>query len=44
MPYTVLTAFGTRPEAIKLAPVIQAVEADPDRRSRVLVMLHRRKR
>lgn len=42
MPFTVLSAFGTRPEAIKLAPVIQAVEADPDLRSRVLVTAQHR--
>ena len=37
MPFTVASVFGTRPEAIKLAPVIAAVAADPDLRSRVLV-------
>ncbi len=26
---TVLIAMGTRPEAIKMAPVIKALEADP---------------
>src|SRR5262245_30528624 len=36
-PFTVLSAFGTRPEAIKMAPVIAAVCADHDLRSRVLV-------
>ncbi len=30
----VLTVFGTRPEAIKLAPVIKALEADPEIASR----------
>jgi len=39
---TVLTAFGTRPEAIKLATVITAVSADPDLRSRVLVTAQHR--
>lgn len=28
---TILTLFGTRPEVIKLAPVIRALEAQPDR-------------
>src|SRR4051812_27442727 len=36
-PFTVASVFGTRPEAIKLAPVIRAVESDPDLQSRVLV-------
>jgi len=30
-PATILTIFGTRPEAIKLAPVIQQLRADPER-------------
>lgn len=34
---TVLVVFGTRPEAIKLAPVIQALEADRALRVRVVV-------
>lgn len=42
MHLTVLCAFGTRPEAIKLAPVISAVEHDPDLRSRVLVTAQHR--
>jgi UDP-N-acetylglucosamine 2-epimerase (non-hydrolysing) len=42
MRYNVLFAFGTRPEAIKLAPVIRAVEADPDLRARVLVTAQHR--
>lgn len=42
MPFTVLTAFGTRPEAIKLAPVVRAVRADADLRSRVLVTAQHR--
>jgi UDP-N-acetylglucosamine 2-epimerase (non-hydrolysing) len=29
--HTILTLFGTRPEVIKLAPVIHALEARPDR-------------
>src|SRR5207245_1446848 len=28
---TILTVFGTRPEVIKLAPVIHALESAPDR-------------
>jgi UDP-N-acetylglucosamine 2-epimerase (non-hydrolysing) len=42
MSYTVLTAFGTRPEAIKLAPVISGVERDHELRSRVLVTAQHR--
>src|SRR5664280_1393861 len=42
MPFTVASVFGTRPEAIKLAPVIRAVEDDPDLRSRVLVTAQHR--
>lgn len=42
MPFTVASVFGTRPEAIKLAPVIRAVEADPGLRSRVLVTAQHR--
>lgn len=41
-PFVVASVFGTRPEAIKLAPVIRAVEADPDLRSRVLVTAQHR--
>ena len=26
---TILTIFGTRPEAIKMAPVVKAIEAEP---------------
>ncbi|MBT6426690.1 MAG: UDP-N-acetylglucosamine 2-epimerase (non-hydrolyzing) [Rhodospirillaceae bacterium] len=33
----VLTVFGTRPEAIKLAPVVKALEADGDVHSQVCV-------
>lgn len=33
----VLTVFGTRPEAIKLAPVLKALEAAPEVESRVCV-------
>jgi UDP-N-acetylglucosamine 2-epimerase (non-hydrolysing) len=42
MTFTVASVLGTRPEAIKLAPVIAAVEADPDLRSRVLVTAQHR--
>ena len=42
MPFTVATVFGTRPEAIKLAPVIEALAADPDLRSRVIVTAQHR--
>ncbi len=37
MTLKVLTVFGTRPEAIKLAPVVRALEAAPDIRSAVCV-------
>ena len=36
-PRTILTVFGTRPEAIKLFPLIHALEADPRFSSRVCV-------
>lgn len=42
MPFTVLSAFGTRPEAIKMAPVLGALAADPDIRSRVLATAQHR--
>ena len=42
MSFTVASVFGTRPEAIKLAPVIRAVDEDPDLRSRVLVTAQHR--
>lgn len=35
-PRNVLTLFGTRPEVIKLAPVLQALERDPSLRSVVV--------
>jgi UDP-N-acetylglucosamine 2-epimerase (non-hydrolysing) len=38
----ILSVFGTRPEAIKLAPVIQAIEAAPDLESGVLVTAQHR--
>ncbi len=34
---TILSIFGTRPEAIKMAPVIKAIEADPTLTSAVCV-------
>ena len=36
-PRTILTVFGTRPEAIKLFPLLHALEADPRFASRVCV-------
>jgi UDP-N-acetylglucosamine 2-epimerase len=42
MPFTVASVFGTRPEAIKLAPVIAALENDADIRSLVLVTAQHR--
>lgn len=37
MPIKVMSVFGTRPEAIKMAPVIKALEADPRFNSQVVV-------
>ncbi|BBU32854.1 UDP-N-acetyl glucosamine 2-epimerase (plasmid) [Burkholderia sp. THE68] len=34
---TILSIFGTRPEAIKMAPLVKALEAEPDVRSVVCV-------
>lgn len=39
---TVLTVFGTRPEAIKVAPLIRAIEASNALRSRTLVTAQHR--
>lgn len=39
---TVLTVFGTRPEAIKMAPLIRAIEASGNLRSRTLVTAQHR--
>ena len=39
---TVLTVFGTRPEAIKLAPLISAIEASGQLRSPTLVTAQHR--
>ena len=36
-PHNVCIVLGTRPEAIKLAPVIQAFQAAPDFRTRVVL-------
>lgn len=30
MPLRIMTIYGTRPEAIKVAPIIKAIEVDPD--------------
>lgn len=38
----VLTVFGTRPEGVKVAPVIKALEADPAIESRILVTAQHR--
>ena len=38
----VLSVFGTRPEAVKMAPVIKALEANPDVDSRVCVTAQHR--
>ncbi len=39
---TVLTVFGTRPEAIKMAPVVAAIEAEPSLVSKVCVTAQQR--
>jgi len=36
-PIRVLTVFGTRPEAIKMAPLVKAIEACPDTEQRLCV-------
>jgi len=41
-PIRVMTVFGTRPEAIKLAPVIQQLEKDPQFQSIVAVTAQHR--
>src|SRR5690606_28011596 len=38
----ILTVFGTRPEAIKMAPVVKALEAAPGIRSEVCVTAQHR--
>src|SRR5699024_3390397 len=42
VPPTVLTVFGTRPEAIKVAPLIRGIEASDNLRSRTLVKAQHR--
>jgi UDP-N-acetylglucosamine 2-epimerase (non-hydrolysing) len=42
MTFTVASILGTRPEAIKLAPIIHAVDAEPELRSRVVVTAQHR--
>lgn len=42
MTSTVLTVFGTRPEAIKVAPVVRAIESSAKLRSRTLVTAQHR--
>lgn len=37
MQRTIMTVFGTRPEAIKMMPVVKALEASPDFKSVVVV-------
>ena len=39
---TVLTVFGTRPEAIKVAPLIRAIEVSSSLHSRTLVTAQHR--
>ncbi|MBC7542288.1 MAG: UDP-N-acetylglucosamine 2-epimerase (non-hydrolyzing) [Candidatus Sericytochromatia bacterium] len=39
---TVMAVFGTRPEAIKMAPVVQALAADPDINTRVVITAQHR--
>ncbi len=42
MPIRVLTVFGTRPEAIKMAPVVKALESNPEIESLVAVTAQHR--
>ena len=42
MPLKILTIFGTRPEAIKMAPLVQALSATPDIESRLCVTAQHR--
>ena len=37
MAFKVFSVFGTRPEAIKMAPLVKALEADPRFESKVIV-------
>lgn len=41
-PVRVMTVFGTRPEAVKMAPLVKALEACPDVRSTVCVTAQHR--
>ncbi|MGB9799044.1 MAG: non-hydrolyzing UDP-N-acetylglucosamine 2-epimerase [Thermanaerothrix sp.] len=41
-PLRVVSIFGTRPEAVKMAPVVQALAAHPDIESRVVVTAQHR--
>ena len=41
-PPTILTIFGTRPEAIKMAPVVKAIEAEPTLNGMVCVTAQQR--
>jgi UDP-N-acetylglucosamine 2-epimerase (non-hydrolysing) len=41
-PLTILTIFGTRPEAVKLAPVVRELGRRPGLRSRVCVTAQHR--
>ncbi|MBX5476115.1 MAG: UDP-N-acetylglucosamine 2-epimerase (non-hydrolyzing) [Clostridia bacterium] len=38
----VVSIFGTRPEAVKMAPIVRAIAADPDLEGRVLVTAQHR--
>lgn len=42
MPFTVLTVFGTRPEAVKMAPVVRQLRADPAITVKVVVTAQHR--
>lgn len=42
MPYTVLAVFGTRPEAVKMAPVVKALQQHPDFRVKVILTAQHR--
>ena len=42
MTYQVLSIFGTRPEAIKMAPLVKALEEDARFTSKVLVTAQHR--
>jgi UDP-N-acetylglucosamine 2-epimerase (non-hydrolysing) len=42
VPFRILSVFGTRPEAIKMAPVVKALAAEPDFDSRVVLTAQHR--